>query len=86
MTVWEWRVHSGLGRCCRGRPARALFNQGDGIAGAVKVVLEGMQAGRVYQLNLENLKSKDGTAIQNRLFYYTGNELPGEQIIDPVWR
>jgi hypothetical protein len=33
------------------------------------VVLEGMQAGRVCQLNLENLKSKDRAAIQNRLIY-----------------
>lgn len=43
---------------------------------AVEVTLENFKAGRVYQLDLQKLKAKDGDEIQNRLFYYTANEVP----------
>ncbi len=43
---------------------------------SIEVSLDQFKAGRVYQLDLEKLKSKDGSEIQNRLFYYTANEVP----------
>ena len=45
-------------------------------AKTVEVTLDKFKPGRVYQLDLEELKSKDGDEIQNRLFYYTANQLP----------
>ncbi|MGC6466675.1 MAG: hypothetical protein ACON5N_13910 [Akkermansiaceae bacterium] len=42
----------------------------------VEIALANFEAGRVYQLDLEKLKSKDGDEIQNRLFYYTANSIP----------
>ena len=45
-------------------------------AKTVEVTLDRFKPGRVYQLDLEELKSKDGDEIQNRLFYYTANQLP----------
>jgi hypothetical protein len=42
----------------------------------IEVTLAGFKPGRVYQLDLGKLKSKDGAEIQNRLFYYTANQLP----------
>jgi hypothetical protein len=42
----------------------------------LEVNLKDFAAGRVYQLDLPKLKSKDGTEIQNQLFYYTANQLP----------
>ena len=43
---------------------------------SIEVTLDQFNEGRVYQLNLEKLKSKDGSESQNRLFYYTANEVP----------
>ena len=45
-------------------------------AKTVEVTLDRFKPGRVYQLDLEELKSKDGDEIQNRLFYYTANHFP----------
>ncbi len=45
---------------------------------SVEVTLDSLEAGRVYQLDLAKIKSKDGTNIQNVLFYYTANEVPGK--------
>ncbi|HCQ78490.1 MAG TPA: hypothetical protein DIV46_00805, partial [Verrucomicrobiales bacterium] len=42
----------------------------------VEVTLDRFKPGRVYQLDLEELKSKEGDKIQNQLFYYTANQLP----------
>ena len=42
----------------------------------IEVTLTNFKAGRVYQLDLAKLQSKDGSDIQNRLFYYTANQLP----------
>ncbi|MES2921315.1 MAG: hypothetical protein V4819_07205 [Verrucomicrobiota bacterium] len=48
----------------------------DGSRG-VEVKLSGLEAGgRVYQLNLPEVDSTDRSPLQNRLFYYTANELP----------
>lgn len=40
------------------------------------VKLADFKAGKVYQLDLAALESKGETSIQNRLFYYTANQLP----------
>jgi hypothetical protein len=45
-------------------------------ATSFEVTLADLKLGRVYQLDLAKLKSKDGADIQNRLFYYTANQLP----------
>ncbi|MDA7881041.1 hypothetical protein N9A94_01915 [Akkermansiaceae bacterium] len=45
-------------------------------ASTIEVSLADFKPGRVYQLNLGKLKSTDGADIQNRLFYYTANQLP----------
>jgi hypothetical protein len=45
----------------------------------IEVALEDFSAGRVYRLDLENVKYAGGkkrTELQNKLFFYTANELP----------
>ena len=44
----------------------------------VEVMLDELNPGRVFQLDLAKLMSKDGAEVQNRLFYYTANEVPGQ--------
>ncbi|MGJ8724489.1 MAG: hypothetical protein ACSHYB_08025 [Roseibacillus sp.] len=44
----------------------------------ISLQLQDFVPGKVYQLNLPALKSKSGETIQNRLFYYTANTLPGK--------
>jgi glucose/arabinose dehydrogenase len=41
----------------------------------VDVNLDGLEAGRVYQLNLPELKAPDGSKLHNRMFCYTANQL-----------
>ncbi len=45
-------------------------------ATTIEVALADFKPGKIYQLNLGKLKSTDGADIQNRLFYYTANQLP----------
>lgn len=45
----------------------------------IEVRLEDFSAGRIYRLDLENVKYAGGkkrTELQNKLFFYTANELP----------
>lgn len=44
----------------------------------IEVELDGFAPGRVYQLNIPKLKSDQGEKVQNQLFYYTANEIPGK--------
>lgn len=44
----------------------------------IEVELEDFAPGRVYQLNLPKMKSEKSEEIQNQLFYYTANEIPGK--------
>lgn len=46
-------------------------------ARTVEVTLQDFVAGRVYQLDLSPLKSAEKEEIQNTLFYYTANSVPG---------
>ena len=41
----------------------------------VTIDLESLQAGKVYHINIKNLKSKDGSKLHNENFYYTANQL-----------
>ena len=40
--------------------------------------IDELQAGRIYQINLPELKSKDNSPLRNRVVYYTANRLPKE--------
>ncbi|MGC4016985.1 MAG: hypothetical protein QM755_21095 [Luteolibacter sp.] len=42
----------------------------------IEVKLADFQPGRVYQLDLPEAEAADHSPLQNRLFYYTANELP----------
>lgn len=44
-------------------------------ARTLELELVGLEAGRVYQLNLPELESRDGWPLQNRALYYTANAL-----------
>ena len=41
----------------------------------VTIDLESLQAGKVYHINIKNLKAKDGSKLYNENFYYTANQL-----------
>ncbi len=42
---------------------------------SVEVILDSLSAGKVYQLDLAELKARDGSKIHNRRFCYTANQL-----------
>ena len=42
---------------------------------AFAIQLESLQAGKVYHIRIENLKSADGAGLYNKDFYYTANQL-----------
>lgn len=42
---------------------------------SVEIAFDGLQAGRIYQINLSDFKSATGTPLHNRLFYYTANQV-----------
>ena len=48
----------------------------EGKANTITIDLESLKAGKVYHINIKNLKSKDGSKLHNENFYYTANRLP----------
>ena len=52
---------------------RALSLSEDGLT--VSLRLEGVQAGKIYQVDLENMFSKDGLPVINTMLCYTVNQL-----------
>ena len=53
-------------------PVTKTTNTGDK---AFSIDLESLQAGKVYHINIKNLKAKDGSKLHNENFYYTANQL-----------
>jgi len=52
---------------------RALSLSEDGLT--VSLQLDGMQSGKIYQIDLENMFSKDGLPVINTMLCYTVNQL-----------
>ena len=52
---------------------QALALSKDGLT--VSLQLEGVQAGKIYQIDLENMFSKDGLPVINTMICYTVNQL-----------
>ena len=53
-------------------PVTKTTNTGDK---AFSIDLESLQAGKVYHIDIKNLKAKDGSKLYNENFYYTANRL-----------
>tara|TARA_B110000285_G_scaffold125094_1_gene141129 strand:+ start:2044 stop:3552 length:1509 start_codon:yes stop_codon:yes gene_type:complete len=47
----------------------------EGKANTITIDLESLKAGKVYHINIKNLKAKDGSKLHNENFYYTANQL-----------